>query len=92
MAKKIYISPSNQDANAYAYGNTNEMEQCNRIAEALEKHLKRNGYEVKRAPKGQDMDNLNPRFISNIVPTFFKSNIAPLIFYFHADFLMVVYY
>lgn len=55
MAKKIYISPSNQYANTYSYGNTNEMEQCNRIAEALEVALKRNGYEVKRAPKGQDM-------------------------------------
>lgn len=56
MTKKIYISPSNQYANSYAYGNTTEMEQCNRIAVALEKHLKRNGYEVKRAPKGQDMN------------------------------------
>ncbi len=56
MAKKIYLSPSNQYANAYAYGNTTEMEQCNRIAVALEKHLNRNGYEVKRAPKGQDMN------------------------------------
>lgn len=55
-AKKIYISPSNQNKNAYAYGNTNECVQCNRIAEALEKHLKRNGYEVKRAPKGQEMN------------------------------------
>lgn len=56
MATKIYISPSNQYANAYAYGKTTEMEQCNRIAVALEKHLKRNGYEVKRAPKGQEMN------------------------------------
>ena len=53
---KIYLSPSNQNANTYYYGNTNEMEQCNRIAEAAEKHLKRNGYEVKRAQKGQDMN------------------------------------
>lgn len=55
MAKKIYLSPSNQNGNLYKGQNTNEMEQCNRIAAAAEKHLKRNGYLVKRAPKGQDM-------------------------------------
>ena len=55
MAVKIYLSPSNQNGNRYAYGSTNEMEQCNPIAAAAEKHLRRNGYEVKRAPKGQDM-------------------------------------
>lgn len=55
MAKKIYLSPSNQNGNLYKGQNTNEMEQCNRIAAAAEKHLKRNGFEVKRAPKGQDM-------------------------------------
>ena len=55
MAKKIYLSPSNQYANTYSYGGTNEMVQCNYIAVAAEKHLKRNGYEVKRAPQGQDM-------------------------------------
>lgn len=52
---KIYISPSNQYGNMYAYGGTNEMEQCNRIAEAAERHLLRNGYEVMRAKKLQDM-------------------------------------
>lgn len=56
MAKKIYLSPSNQNGNLYKGQNTNEMEQCNRIAAAAEKHLKRNGYQVKRAPKGQDMN------------------------------------
>ena len=34
MSKKIYLSPSNQDGNLYAYGNTNECDQCNRIADA----------------------------------------------------------
>lgn len=53
---KIYLSPSNQNANTYSYGGTNEMEQCNRIAEACEAALERNGYTVKRAPKGQDMN------------------------------------
>lgn len=56
MTTKIYLSPSNQNGNKYSYGGTNEMEQCNRIAEAAERHLKRNGYKVKRAPKGQDMN------------------------------------
>lgn len=55
MAKKIYLSPSNQNGNLYKGQNTNEMEQCNRIAAAAEKHLRRNGYDVKRAPKGQEM-------------------------------------
>lgn len=55
MAKKIYLSPSNQYANTYSYGNTTEMEQCNKIAIAAESALKRCGFEVKRAPKGQNM-------------------------------------
>lgn len=46
MAKKIYLSPSDQNANYYAYGNTNEMVQCQRIADACEKALKRCGFEV----------------------------------------------
>ena len=55
MAKKIYLSPSNQDSNTYATGNTNEMVQCNRIAVSAEYHLKRHGFEVKKAPEGQNM-------------------------------------
>ena len=55
MAKKIYLSPSNQNGNKYAAGNTNEMEQCNKIAAAAEAALKRCGFSVKRAPKGQNM-------------------------------------
>lgn len=54
-AKRIYLSPSNQYANSYAYGNTTEMEQCNKIAVAAETALKRCGFTVKRAPKGQNM-------------------------------------
>lgn len=46
MAKKIYLSPSDQNANSYAYGNTNEMVQCQRIADACEAALKRSGFEV----------------------------------------------
>ena len=55
MAKKIYLSPSNQNANAYATGGTNEADQCNKIAKAAETALKRCGFEVKRAPQGQEM-------------------------------------
>lgn len=47
MAKKIFISPSNQNGNAYAYGNTREDEQCGRIGKALEVALKRCGFETK---------------------------------------------
>lgn len=56
MSKKIYLSPSNQDGNLYAYGNTNEMEQCNRIADAAKTALERCGFTVKKAPKGQNMN------------------------------------
>ena len=47
MAKKIYLSPSDQVDNRYAYGNTTEAIQCRRIADALEIALKRCGFEVK---------------------------------------------
>lgn len=43
---KIYISPSNQHANVYATGNTNEKEQCHKIAEACFDFLKKNGFDV----------------------------------------------
>lgn len=56
MAIKVYLSPSNQDGNMYAYGNTNECEQCNRIADYARIALERCGFEVKKAPKGQNMN------------------------------------
>ena len=56
MSKKIYLSPSNQDGNLYAYGNTNECEQCSRIADAAKDALERCGFSVKKAAKGQDMN------------------------------------
>lgn len=55
MSKKIYLSPSNQIDNMYAYGNTNECDQCNRIADAAKTALERCGFTVKKAPKGQAM-------------------------------------
>ena len=47
MSKKIYLSPSNQTSNKYAYGDTTEAIQCRRIADACEVALKRCGFEVK---------------------------------------------
>lgn len=47
MTKKVYLSPSDQTGNAYAYGNTNEAVQCRRIADACEAALKRCGFDVK---------------------------------------------
>ncbi len=47
MASKVYLSPSNQTANRYAYGDTTEAVQCCRIADACEAALKRCGFEVK---------------------------------------------
>jgi N-acetylmuramoyl-L-alanine amidase len=46
MAKKIYISPSDQFRNVYATGNTNEKEQCKKIAKACYDFLKTQGFEV----------------------------------------------
>ena len=44
---KVYLAPSNQTENRYAYGNTNEAEQCGRIAEACRRALERSGVSVK---------------------------------------------
>lgn len=57
---KIYLSPSNQDGNTYATGDTNEMEVCYKIATETSKCLKEYGFEVKVASKGQS----NPTSIS----------------------------
>ena len=47
MSKKIYISPSNQVANLYATGNTNEKAQCHKIAKACVSYLVKAGFNVK---------------------------------------------
>lgn len=52
MSKKIYNSPSSQPANTYAVGNTNEQEQCRKIAAALDKAEKRCGFDVKTGMDG----------------------------------------
>ena len=46
MSKKIYISPSNQVGNTYATGDTNEKEQCHKIAGACVDALIENGFQV----------------------------------------------
>ena len=57
MAKKIYLSPSNQRSNTYATGGTNEMAQCDKIANATATALKRCGFEVKVGKSGDTMQN-----------------------------------
>ncbi len=47
MSKKIYISPSNQNGNPYATGNTNEKTQCHKIAKACVAYLEKVGFQVK---------------------------------------------
>lgn len=58
MSKKIYISPSSQPANTYAVGNTNEQEQCRKIAAALEKELDRCGFNSMAGMSGSMYDRV----------------------------------
>ena len=46
MAKRVYLSPSDQRRNAYAVGSTTEDVQCGRIAAACKAALERSGVEV----------------------------------------------
>lgn len=46
MSKKVFLSPSNQYDNVYAYGNTTEGVQCGKIADACKTALIRNGIDV----------------------------------------------
>ena len=55
MSKKVYISPSDQTENRYAWGNTNEHVQCQKIAEAEAAALRRSGVEVQVAARGSTM-------------------------------------
>ena len=48
MAKRVYISPSDQVENKYAWGNTNEHVECQRIAGAEAAALRRCGGGVYR--------------------------------------------
>ena len=47
MSYKVYLSPSNQTNNRYAYGNTTEAAQCGKIADACRSALERSGVAVK---------------------------------------------
>ena len=44
---KVFLSPSNQYDNRYAYGDTTEGVQCGKIAEACKAALERSGVTVK---------------------------------------------
>ena len=47
LNEKIYISPSDQNRNLYAVGNTNEAVQCRAIAQAMVAALERCGFETR---------------------------------------------
>lgn len=57
--KLIYLSPSDQTDNRYAYGNTTEAIQCRKIANACEAALKRNGFSVINNQKSNMYDRVN---------------------------------
>ena len=46
MSKRVFLSPSNQYDNVYAYGNTTEGVQCGKIADACKIALERSGVDV----------------------------------------------
>ena len=46
MSKKVFLSPSNQYDNVYAYGNTTEGVQCGKIADSCKIALERSGVDV----------------------------------------------
>lgn len=46
MSKRVYLSPSDQKDNRYAWGDTTEAVQCGRIAQACRAALERSGVEV----------------------------------------------
>lgn len=52
---RIYLSPSNQYSNIYATGDTSEMEQCEKIADAAAKELENCGFTVMVGQSGADI-------------------------------------
>lgn len=52
MATKVYLSPSSQEDNKYSYGNWTEAQVCRKIAEYAKTALERNGFRVKLAKAG----------------------------------------
>lgn len=56
---KIYLSPSQQAGNKYAWGDTNEQIECNKIAAWAKKYLdKCSEFETYVAPFGQTMEKV----------------------------------
>ena len=53
---KVYISPSEQENNRYAFGNYTEEEICHRIGNLVQLALNRCGIHSKKAPYGQHME------------------------------------
>lgn len=53
---KVYISPSEQENNKYAFGNYTEEEICHRIGNLVQLALNRCGIHSKKAPYGQHME------------------------------------
>lgn len=49
---KVFLSPSEQFSNKYAYGNTTEGVQCGKIAQACKAALERSGIQVKLQHEG----------------------------------------
>lgn len=54
---KVYLSPSKQFDNKYAYGNTNEGVQCGKIGEACKEALERSEIEVMMEHKGVEIED-----------------------------------
>ena len=57
MNKKIYISPSNQENNIYAWGNTNEQKECYQIAVYCRRILEDYGFTVTLPPINSAIKN-----------------------------------
>ena len=53
---KVYISPSEQEHNIYAFGGYTEEEICHRIGNLVQLALYRCGIQSKKAPYGQHME------------------------------------
>ena len=54
---RVYISPSGQRYNRYAYGDTTEADQCRKIGHACYNALVRSGLEVKITPGDMSTEN-----------------------------------
>ncbi len=55
MTKRVFLSPSNQADNKYAYGNTNEAVQCENISASCKAALERSGVLVMQSTRDMSM-------------------------------------